>query len=357
MKHTGKLAAAVAAVLFTCASARADTSALEIRLAPSSQKSDAGTGTVRYTLSNRGKVDLLVLAWETPLRGIEDDLFEVQRDGQPVAYVGRQFKRGLPQADDYIELKAGASLSVDIDLSAHYDMRAKGGYAAQAYAHFHDSFAVRTKDGDEKLAPVSDRDLRSETVHLWIDGAEVAYSEGPYGVLNLAKAGSVSFVGCSNTQQSSVSSGVTAARAMASDSNSYLAANRQGSRYTTWFGSYSSTRYATLKSNFTKIADALANRALVFDCSTCTQNAYAYVYPTQPYRIYLCGAYWNAPVNGTDSKGGTTIHEISHFDVVANTDDVAYGQAACKKLAKQPTRAIRNADSHEYFAENTPALN
>jgi peptidyl-Lys metalloendopeptidase len=61
-------------------------------------------------------------------------------------------------------------------------------------------------------------------------------------------------------------------------------------------------------------------------------------------------------VTGTDSRAGTLIHEMSHFDVVTDTDDWAYGQAACKRLAKRsPTRALDNADSHEYFAENTPA--
>jgi hypothetical protein len=43
--------------------------------------------------------------------------------------------------------------------------------------------------------------------------------------------------------------------------------------------------------------------------------------------------------------------------VVAATDDHAYGQSAAKNLAiSNPTRALDNADNHEYFAENTPSL-
>ncbi|MEO8196116.1 MAG: M35 family metallo-endopeptidase [Thermoanaerobaculia bacterium] len=30
---------------------------------------------------------------------------------------------------------------------------------------------------------------------------------------------------------------------------------------------------------------------------------------------------------GTDSKAGTLVHEMSHFNVVASTDDHAYGTA------------------------------
>jgi peptidyl-Lys metalloendopeptidase len=48
---------------------------------------------------------------------------------------------------------------------------------------------------------------------------------------------------------------------------------------------------------------------------------------------------------------------MSHFNVVAGTDDWAYGQSAASSLAiSDPNKAIDNADSHEYFGENTPAL-
>jgi peptidyl-Lys metalloendopeptidase len=81
------------------------------------------------------------------------------------------------------------------------------------------------------------------------------------------------------------------------------------------------------------------------------------VYPTQPYTIYVCKAFWSAPMTGTDSKGGTLVHEMSHFNVVASTDDWVYGQSGAASLAiSNPSQAIDNADSHEYFGENTPAL-
>ncbi len=72
--------------------------------------------------------------------------------------------------------------------------------------------------------------------------------------------------------------------------------------------------------------------------------------------ITLCGAFWDAPATGTDSKAGTLIHESSHFTKNGGTDDVVYGQTAAKALAKSsPAQAITNADSHEYFAENNPS--
>ena len=90
----------------------------------------------------------------------------------------------------------------------------------------------------------------------------------------------------------------------------------------------------------------------------CNQSYSAYVYPTRPYAIFVCRAFWSAPNTGTDSKAGTLIHEMSHFNVVAGTDDWAYGQTAARSLANSdPAKAVDNADNHEYFAENTPTQN
>jgi peptidyl-Lys metalloendopeptidase len=48
---------------------------------------------------------------------------------------------------------------------------------------------------------------------------------------------------------------------------------------------------------------------------------------------------------------------MSQFEVVAATDDVVYGQAGARDFAdSDPDLAITNADSHEYFVENAPAL-
>ena len=81
------------------------------------------------------------------------------------------------------------------------------------------------------------------------------------------------------------------------------------------------------------------------------------MFPDEPYNVYLCGAFWNADATGTDSKAGTLVHETSHFTEIAGTEDLAYGQSSCKSLAKSnPANARNNADSHEFFAENNPAL-
>jgi peptidyl-Lys metalloendopeptidase len=163
---------------------------------------------------------------------------------------------------------------------------------------------------------------------------------------------------CTTTQQSQLVTALDSARSYATNSQSYMNAGVAGPRYVTWFGTYTASRFGTVDGHYENIAYTLHNERVDFDCSCKKKTTYAYVYPTQPYRIYLCGAFWSAPNTGTDSRAGTIIHETSHFDVVANTDDVVYGTSGAKNLAAtNPNDAIRNADNHEYFSENTPFQN
>jgi len=63
--------------------------------------------------------------------------------------------------------------------------------------------------------------------------------------------------------------------------------------------------------------------------------------------------FWRSSSTGYDSTGGTIIHELAHFKVVAGTDDHEYGQTSTKKLAKNsPSKAIANSDNLQYFAES-----
>ena len=153
---------------------------------------------------------------------------------------------------------------------------------------------------------------------------------------------------------------LNAADSYAGNAKSYFGAHSAtnvSARYSTWFGAVNATRYTTGKNHFDAIQAAFATKPITVDCG-CKKTYYAYVYPTQPYKIYVCKAFWSAPVTGTDSRAGTLIHEMSHFNVVAGTDDHVYGQSGAKSLAiSNPDNALDNADNHEYFSENTPAQN
>jgi peptidyl-Lys metalloendopeptidase len=318
---------------------------------------------VDVTFVNTSSEPQQILKWNTPFAGqITQPLFEVTRDGQPVSYRGPIYKRVAPKAADYYLLKPGESYSVKVELSALYDMSVTGDYKVRyrtGSAHLFQGSAqggqgLANKGGDK------DDELASDQATLWIDGAHprgtVLPELSPTQKI-AAAAGTTSYVSCSASRQSSIASARTSAGTYANNASSYLNAGTTGTRYTKWFGTYNSSRYSTVRTHFTSIKDAFANQNITVDCSCTDAGTYAYVYPTQPYKIYVCGAFWSAPTTGTDSKAGTLVHEMSHFNVVASTDDWAYGQSAAASLAtSNPSKAIDNADSHEYFSENNPSL-
>jgi peptidyl-Lys metalloendopeptidase len=334
--------------------------ALSVSLAPVRERhARSDEVLVRVTLHNPGSTPLFVLRWHTPVGPIEAPLFEVLRDGQPVRYLGIQAKRRAPGPADYLRLDPGASLSSTVELSALYEMNVTGPYqlryrtsAAGLYA------SAGGADSAVKIKPLPGT-LASSQVAIWIDGRLPRGAAVPARPPAVAAAAGLEFSKCSNAQQEQLGAAVDAGRAMTLDAHGYLAQAAQpgkalGARYLTWFGAVDATRGATVSANIAAIRDAFENKPLKIDCG-CTADYFAYVYPAQPYTIYVCNAFWTAPLTGTDSRGGTLLHELSHFDVVAGTDDHVYGQQGAAELARtDPARAVRNADSHEYFGENSP---
>ena len=320
---------------------------------------------VRFSLANQGADDLLVLKWKTPLAGFDGDLFVVERDGERVAYTGRLVKRAAPRPSDYVRIPAGESASVTFDLSAVYDMRKPGNYTVR-YAAAGIDFVH--EDYRKGLTGVGTFDaLESDTLDLTLSGKDLSGTK--LGITLPAprpggRALAPTYLNCSSGNISSIGNALTNAQNYSTESYNFLvnlptASRSTDARYKTWFGSYTTSRYSTVQSHYNSLKNAFSGQTFQLDCDCASDNSlYAFVYANQPYHVHLCGAFFAAPATGTDSKAGTLVHETSHFTVVAGTNDNAYGQTACKKLAtKNPAKAIDNADSHEYFAENNPFQN
>ena len=350
-----------AAGLTLCFAAQAGSNGVLVSVAPDKPalgRNDDVVVTVTFT--NTSASPQYVLKSHTPFEEIEAPLFEVMRDGARVRYLGAIAKRGAPTASDYFLLKPGASHSVKVELSSLYDMATTGDYTIRYHAASPQLFADDVARGAGKQSGETG-ELKSEAATVWIDGTRPRGSSEETKTLaemqaEAATTGGLSFTKCTTTQQATIADAVAAGSAMSSDGDAYMAKGSLGPRYTKWFGAVDSSRAATVKAHFAALKDAFATKPITVDCG-CKKTYYAYVYPTQPYKIYVCKAFWSAPMTGTDSKGGTLVHEMSHFNVVAGTDDWVYGQSGAASLAiSDPAKAIDNADSHEYFGENTPAL-
>ncbi|MBN1210319.1 MAG: peptidase M35 [Myxococcaceae bacterium] len=298
---------------------------------------------VTVTLTNVAGHPVKLLKRNTPVDGIKNELFNITRNGAAVQYIGRHYKWAAPEAGDFLTLGTGESLTRTVSLAGAYEFTETGSYSISYAEEIHGGGATQ---------------FASNSINVWVEGRPNVLPEEA-GEREVTAFGLSTSGACTSTEVSSITTAFNSAKTYASGSLSYLTNTTPSgtARYTTWFGTYSSTGWNTVKSHFSSINSAFTTKSVVVDCS-CSDSAYAYVYPSQPYKIYVCNAFWSAPNTGTDSKAGTLIHEMSHFTVVAATDDWAYGQSACKSLAKSSvTKARDNADSHEYFAENTPAQN
>ncbi len=331
---------------------------LEIALSPSAD--NAGNGTIEYHLINQSGATIHVLRWQTPVDGLTNDLFSVRQNGEEVAYTGPLYKRVAPRPEDFVELKPGESLDAKVDLSAWYDMRSGGQYEV-TYAREAREVVKEVMAADRGgVAGAAQRfDMQRGSTVVYTDSSpDVLDDDNSFRSQAGINAASNSYVSCSTTRKSQLVTARNSSVTYASNSKNYLTAGTTGSRFTWWFGSYNSSRYSTVRTHFNNIYTALSSKAYTFNCSCTDSGTYAYVYPTQPYTVYLCGAFWSAPNTGTDSRAGTLVHETSHFSVVAGTQDNAYGQTAAHNLAvSNPTKAVANADNHEYFSENNPARN
>lgn len=132
-----------------------------------------------------------------------------------------------------------------------------------------------------------------------------------------------------------------------------------------WMGDDSEEVKKMLTDRITKEIEVLSNmdRSNFKSAEPGNNDCFAYVYPNdKTHTVYLGDSFEPAPETGSDSKAGTLIHEVSHFNDVAGTDDVVhpacggktcYGTKNAENLAKKsPSDAQKNADNFEYYIEN-----
>ncbi len=306
---------------------------------------------VSVSIQNPTSKPMKILKWNTPLEGaFNADMFDVRRDGLPVKYIGKLVKRGQPTAADYVTLSPGDSLTVSLDMAKGYEIARKGAYTVS----YRKALAIKEGSGAALLRKMP---ANANTVSFYLEQDRPRAKAASTPSFKQAPQ----YSGCSASQRSDLDAALSGAESIAAiarnDLNNTPVSQRSGAqRYKTWFGAYTSSRYATASSHFNNIYDSLANKTVNFHCD-CSDSYYAYVYSWDPYNIHLCNLFWSAPLNGTDSKSGTLVHEMSHFTVNGGTDDHVYGKIDAKSLAvSNPDQALDNADNHEYFAENTPSL-
>ncbi len=180
-----------------------------------------------------------------------------------------------------------------------------------------------------------------------------------------APAVALQFEGCTKVQMEKAGDAVAQAKEMTEIA---LEAFGNTQDYLRWFGTYSTANATTVQTNLTAIDLVLGTDAITLVCNRvgregCMADTFANVWPDKPFVINLCPGFFNMPAvielhpghpdfqNG--SREGTIIHEVSHFTVIAGTEDECYSRRVCSNMARNdPRRAINNADSYQYFVED-----
>ncbi|KIM40998.1 hypothetical protein M413DRAFT_411996 [Hebeloma cylindrosporum] len=300
------------------------------------------------TVTNTGDETLKVLNDPRgPLNKLPTDTFVITdaKNTQP-SFTGIKLKyvpKTAAALERYIILAPGESVVVEHDLGIAYNFTAAGPAI----------YDIHTRNPFYIVNPDSTISTLLASVH-----SHATKISGKLAVARPALVKRANYNGCSASQKTLISAAALVAQDYAAGALTYAKSlTSSTTRYTTWFGAYNTARHSTVVSHFSAIND---NRfsSYTFDCSTCNEaDTFAYVYPDDYGTIYLCDVFWQAPMMGENSKGGTLVHEASHFTKNGGTDDHAYGHTACQSLARNaPDTAVDNADSHEYFAENDPPL-
>jgi peptidyl-Lys metalloendopeptidase len=277
-----------------------------------------------------------VLVWDTPLEDLGAlDYLRVRHGSSELAYDGPLFKR-VRDASAYRVMQAGETVRRSVDLSSEFAF---------------------TKPGSYTVTLTSEGMTSASTTFEVLPGGPARRTTAETAGLDAApRAEGAKFVNLSSGQRDQVRDAIGGADRYVDRADDTLAAHHHLDRYRTWFGPVTHERYQTVRNHYSQIGHGADDITYHGDCDKA--GVYAYVYPSHPKNMWLCPAFWTAPMTGTDSKAGTLVHEQSHYTVNGGTQDYVYGQPACKALADDnPAKAIMNADSHEYYAENTPAVN
>lgn len=83
----------------------------------------------KFQIRNNGLSVVSLLPWGTPWEGaFSRSLFNIERAGRRIEYIGPMIKRRAPSPLDYIEIQPGASRSVKLDISSAYNLESSGDY-------------------------------------------------------------------------------------------------------------------------------------------------------------------------------------------------------------------------------------
>jgi peptidyl-Lys metalloendopeptidase len=183
---------------------------------------------------------------------------------------------------------------------------------------------------------------------------------------NLATPALANFRQCTPEQQSDIKKALFNAFDALSAATVQITAHNGA--YRTWFGRWDPVRAKFVRTTISRLKTHIRTRKITYVCEpagsgACDGNTYAFVYPDDSATLHVCAPYFELPVLSdatflevfnSGTRAGTIIHEMSHYANVGGTADNCYNRDVCSDYARtNPNGATHNADSFQYFAEDT----
>jgi len=326
--------------------------------------------TLTLSVTNPSQRSITFLKRGTPFEGFLTDSFVVtDSDGNRMGYRGVDAKHARTiNGNEYVVLTPGASVSQPVTIGGAYQLAGNDGRYSVTY-----TAGIEWTDEDPSQGAhfchtrieKADKGLNQMIEVVEVRGA-AAYEARQHRRQSrrIAAADSTRKAGrrsgwthaeCSDPQVAALdlwiqdaTQKIDSARACSECSCAELV--------DTWFGATTSQSvFALVTEKFDIMRQKMDNS--IYNCEAdsdsspvCNGNVFAYVYPTDStQRIYMCEFTFNYPDYA--EKVQTVIHELSHFNTIADTNDNAYGEQVCYNLAQNsPELARTSADNFGYFA-------
>lgn len=326
---------------------------------------------IRFTVVNNGDEDVRMLIVNTPLQGLRSDCLIVTRNNERISYDGPMVKRAAPRPKDFALLTPHESRSEEVDISKAYALIPGG----QVVVQFNEECLVAMPAGAiEELREHRDNiAVENQPASILIENAAVvpatlgakaraldAHEPQQNILLRLLESARI----VSRVRNPKIADATPQQKKIISKAHrgAYKLLNKvkpsipEDKLYQRWFGEVNMSRKSAVETVFKKTKQRLESATFTYhaDLSGCSpeRNEYAYTYDGSR-QVYICHLFWSAPANGMESQAGTLVHEHTHAS--AHTNDVpgAYGEQACRALARDhPLQATRNADNYEFYCES-----
>merc|ERR1719506_669813 len=324
-----------------------------------------GLGLV-FTVFNPGKTSQKLMKQQTPFEGaILSNMFVVRDEwGNKMKYTGADAKRApvqFLQEQDYIELKAGESQSVSLDIAGSYEFTHDGTYYIRV-AKAEDGYVTyQNMMGTMVTVHVSGTKAKKALIQV----AEQKKRQEVQLLQGKAKAGDTYKANCTPANKNSLLDYKRKAKAWLDKAVRCTKSGGGGTckdNVKAWFNPSSQSQF-----EYT-VTKGLQNMINVWDrtnwdCnpSQCRPNVFGYVYPTDTTQtVHMCPFTFSYSVES--EKMQTVVHELTHFDHIGVYDkdgrtigdrDFGYGEGLCQKMATDtPVQAMNNADNIGYFTRD-----